>query len=208
VACVASQLKLNDETAGESSKGNSSEHGRGYGHGGGQEGGRGGSKAASGGRRGAPKAGDIAGDECWYCGKEGHWAQECCKKKKDEQFHTAQADGMESALLVATVLEETHAGSAPVITNIEIVVNTTEVHLQEDKLFVQLGNKKDSGHTRWILDTGATNHMAGSSSSFTDLDEAIRRTMRFGDGSMLGIEGKGTVVMECKNGGQRVPHLH
>jgi hypothetical protein len=84
VARIASQLKLNGETAGESSKGNSSEHGRGYGHGGGQEGGRGGSKAASGGRRGAPKAGDITGDECRYCGKKGHWAQECCKKKKDE----------------------------------------------------------------------------------------------------------------------------
>jgi len=36
-----------------------------------------------------------------------------------------------------------------------------EVHIREDKLFVQLGEKSGEGRTRWILDTGATNHMTG-----------------------------------------------
>jgi hypothetical protein len=53
------------------------------------------------------------------------------------------------------------------------------------------------------LDIGATNDMMGSMSSFTDLDEAIGRTMHFDDGSVVGIEGKGTVVVECKNGEQQ-----
>jgi hypothetical protein len=79
--------------------------------------------------------GDVADDECRYCSKKGHWARECCKEK-DEQSHAAQVDEGELALLVAAVLEEVHAGSAPTSTSIETVVNTTEVHLQEDKLFI------------------------------------------------------------------------
>jgi hypothetical protein len=101
------------------------------------------------------------------------------------------------------VLEETHARRASASTNAESIVTTIEVHLQEDKVFVQLGNKQDSGHMHWILDTGTTNHMTDSRSSFTDLNEAICKMVRFGDGSVVGIEGKGTVVVECKNGEQR-----
>jgi hypothetical protein len=37
---------------------------------------------------------------------------------------------------------------------------------------------------------------------FTDLDGAIRDTVRFGDGSVVGIVGKGTIVAECKNSEQ------
>jgi hypothetical protein len=83
--------------------------------------------------------------------------------------------------------------------------NATEVHLHEDKLFVQLGDWKDfeAECTRWILDSGATKHMTGSRSAFADLDEAIRGTVCFGDGSVVGIVGKGTVVVECKNNEQR-----
>jgi hypothetical protein len=37
----------------------------------------------------------------------------------------------------------------------------TEVHLHEDKLFIQLGDRKESEaeFAHWILGTGATNHM-------------------------------------------------
>jgi hypothetical protein len=52
-------------------------------------------------------AGDVAGDECRYCSKKGHWARECCKEK-DEQSHAAQVDEGELALLVVAVLEEVH----------------------------------------------------------------------------------------------------
>jgi hypothetical protein len=37
----------------------------------------------------------------------------------------------------------------------------TEVHHDEPKLFVHLDNKEGEGHMRWILDSGATNHMTG-----------------------------------------------
>jgi hypothetical protein len=149
VARVASRIKFDSETTGENNKGNSSTRGRGRERVGGQEGGSHGfSKAASGGRCGTPKAIDVTGDECWYCGKKGHWARECRKKKKNEQAHTTQVDEGESALLVAMVLERTHATSALVNTSTKSVVNMAEVHLQEDKLFIQLDDKQDSRHAR------------------------------------------------------------
>ena len=67
---------------------------------------------------------------------------------------------------------------------------TKEVHIREDKLFVQLGEKNRDGFTRWILNTGAMNHMTGERSAFSDLDTSVHGTVRFGDGSVVGIEGR------------------
>ena len=75
-----------------------------------------------------------------------------------------------------------------------------QVSLREDKLFVQLGEKSDDGQTRWILDTGATNHMTGVRSAFSELDTGVRGTVRFGDGSMVDIHGRATILFSCKTG--------
>src|SRR6185437_8400764 len=32
---------------------------------------------------GRERSGDVASDECRYCGNKGHWARECRKKKRD-----------------------------------------------------------------------------------------------------------------------------
>jgi len=86
---------------------------------------------------------------------------------------------------------------------------TKEVHIREDKLFVQLGEKNRDGFTRWILDTGAMNHMTGERSSFSDLDTSVHGTVRFGDGSVVGIEGRGTILFTCKTGEhQRLPGVY
>jgi transposase InsO family protein len=53
---------------------------------------------------------------------------------------------------------------------------------------------------RWILDSGATNHMTGARSAFADLDGSIRGSVRFGDGSTVAIEGRGTVLFKGKTG--------
>lgn len=74
------------------------------------------------------------------------------------------------------------------------------VHLVEDQLFVQLGGNQEGDTARWILDTGATNHMTGVRSAFADLNTGVRGTVRFGDGSVVGIEGRGTVLFSRKNG--------
>ncbi|KAJ1257158.1 hypothetical protein BS78_K195100 [Paspalum vaginatum] len=74
------------------------------------------------------------------------------------------------------------------------------IHLNENQLFVQLGDKKEGSHARWILDTGATNHMTGERGLFSELDTGVHGTVRFGDGSVVGIEGRGTVLFKCKTG--------
>jgi uncharacterized membrane protein YgcG len=90
VARLSSRLKTTGSgNPGLSKEGSSSgKRGRGRGRGRGKNsGGRGG--ADGGGRTGGNggrgnNGGDVTGDECRYCGKKGHRAQECKKKKKDE----------------------------------------------------------------------------------------------------------------------------
>jgi hypothetical protein len=74
------------------------------------------------------------------------------------------------------------------------------IHVIEDKLFIQLSEKSEGGSTRWILDTGATNHMTGERSFFSELDTGVHRTVRFGDGSVVAIEGRGTILFKLKSG--------
>jgi hypothetical protein len=74
------------------------------------------------------------------------------------------------------------------------------VHINEDQLFVQLGEKSDDDTTRWILNTGATNHITGARSAFAELDSGVCGSVWFGDGSTIGIEGRGMVLFKCKTG--------
>jgi hypothetical protein len=177
IARISSRLKVSgnggsDKLRESSSGGRKRGRGRGKGHGSGS-GGRGGNEnggrgnMAAGGR-GAGNAGcggnsgDVARDECRYCGGIGHWARECKKRKRDEQAHAAQAEeeDEEFTLLVASATVDapltTSAcqGGAPAVT-----------HLNEPRLFVQLGEKEQGDDARWILDSGATNHMTGAAVS-------------------------------------------
>ncbi|XP_073360351.1 uncharacterized protein [Aegilops tauschii subsp. strangulata] len=57
------------------------------------------------------------------------------------------------------------------------------------------GGKQSEG---WFLDTGATNHMTDSVDAFAELDRSITRKVRFADGSMVDIHGRGTVIFADK----------
>jgi hypothetical protein len=57
-----------------------------------------------------------------------------------------------------------------------------------------------SNDERWYLDTGASNHMTWTRSVFSKLDCQIKGSIRFGDGSVVEIEGRGSVLFMCKNG--------
>ncbi|XP_076951093.1 uncharacterized protein LOC143624267 [Bidens hawaiensis] len=50
--------------------------------------------------------------------------------------------------------------------------------------------------TEWYLDNGASNHMPGSISMFSYLDKNVSGNVKFGDGSCVKIEGRGTIVLD------------
>ncbi|XP_025801352.1 uncharacterized protein LOC112880817 [Panicum hallii] len=116
----------------------------------------------------------------------------------EELAHAVQAEEeQEPTLLVAAVTAQADSTSLP--PPVTPAPGAT-VHLNEDQLFVQLGEKSDGDTTRWILDTGATNHMTSARSAFAELDLGVRGSVRFGDGSTVSIEGRGMVLFKCKTG--------
>jgi transposase InsO family protein len=136
---------------------------------------------------------------CRYCGKAGHWARECRKKQREEgaaaEAHVAEADDADPALLMALVLPQ--EGEA--LTDDDAIV-----HLNEERAKVCLGAEDDAKDPRWHMDTGASNHMTGNSTVFSELDRNVSGTVRFGDGSVVDIKGRGTVVFVSHQGRHRV----
>jgi hypothetical protein len=78
------------------------------------------------------------------------------------------------------------------------------VEILEEHVYPQIGNNGEHwDHRQWILDTGATNHMTGARAAFSELDFGIRGSVKFGDGSVIEIEGKGTILFLGKGGEHR-----
>jgi hypothetical protein len=208
VAWLSLRLKMSGNSGGDRYKESSSgggKCGRGCGRG------RGSSSDGSGGGRGGGDTDDrgggntgcgngegnsgIAKDECRYCGKKGHWDRECKKKKRDEEVHVTQAEEDEELTLFMA--------SAAIIEPIAVQAHSAAVHLEESKLFAQLGENRGGDGARWILDSGATNHMTGVRVVFSEIDLRVHSTVRFGDGSVTNIEGRGTILIKCKTGGHK-----
>jgi hypothetical protein len=104
--------------------------------------------------------------------------------------------------------------SAAVIEPVAAHAHPSAVHLDEGKLFAQLGENGGGDGARWILDSGATNHMMGVRAVFFDIDLRVHGTVHFGDGLVTNIEGRGTILIKCKTGGHKaltgvyyIPHL-
>lgn len=77
------------------------------------------------------------------------------------------------------------------------------MRLVEARAHVQLDGAGNPDDALSHLDTGATNHMMGSRAVFSDIDEHVTGTVRFGDGSLVNIEGRGTVLFSCKTSEHR-----
>ena len=130
--------------------------------------------------------------KCCKCGVYGHWGKECKKapqKVRQEAMHHANADGENGALLVAQVC------------NVARSTGTTaqQVFLNQEQVFP---SSYDAGAC--VLDTGATNHMTGCRESLASLDETVKGSVRFGDGSKVHICGMGAVTIAGKNQDHRV----
>jgi hypothetical protein len=74
------------------------------------------------------------------------------------------------------------------------------VHITEEKVFAMLGDEAEKDFCRWVLDTGASNHMLGCEVVFSSIDDGMIGTVKFIDEFVVKIEGLGTILYECKDG--------
>lgn len=77
------------------------------------------------------------------------------------------------------------------------------VFLNEQQAEIVPGAAYAPQETTWFMDTGASNHMTGDCSVFAELDESVTGTVRFGDGSVVKIQGRGTIAFKVDGGMQR-----
>ncbi|GKD97780.1 hypothetical protein Tco_1381677, partial [Tanacetum coccineum] len=77
-----------------------------------------------------------------------------------------------------------------------------EVFLNKERVFPELRTQEDEVRRSsiWYLDTRASNHMTGDKDKFRDLNEIVHGYIKFGNESKVRIEGKGSIVFQCKNG--------
>ena len=71
------------------------------------------------------------------------------------------------------------------------------VNLDEPRAQVHLGHVGVDQEQQWHLDSGASNHMTGSKASFSELDDDVTGTVKFGDGSRVAIQGRNTIIFRC-----------
>uniref|UniRef100_A0ACD5ZTS1 Uncharacterized protein n=1 Tax=Avena sativa TaxID=4498 RepID=A0ACD5ZTS1_AVESA len=163
---------------------------------------KGATSAPTGGNGGTPRR----HGNCRYCGKAGHWAKECRKaqrdrERKNEVANLAEEQGEPPALLLASIDVVTEAPEATMVqaAPVTVAVGTQAVFLNEEKVV-----PVPAAAGVWYLDTGASSHMTGVRDAFVTLDESVKGSVRFGDGSLVEIGGKGNVLFRCTDGNQRV----
>lgn len=90
------------------------------------------------------------------------------------------------------------AEPAPEITTVFLEEAKVLAHLDDDPDPTDLDNDPDPADL-WYLDTGATNHMTGVRSVFSEPDTAVTGFVKFGDGSIVTIAGCSTILFTYKN---------
>lgn len=64
-----------------------------------------------------------------------------------------------------------------------------KVFLNEEKIKPALSEEARYESDIWYLDIGASNHITGSKTKFTNLDTTVSGKVNFGDGSTVDIKG-------------------
>ena len=125
---------------------------------------------------------DYSQITCFNCNKKGHFKSVCPEKKEENQE-----------------LNKTETEVADAVLYMHEVVFLNEEKVIPKALDI---SKKEEGV--WYLDNGASNHMTGERGYFSELNQNIKGRVKFGDGSCVDIDGKGSILFEAKTGEQRL----
>ena len=150
------------------------------------------------------------------CGEMGHWARECPNRKQEKkaQAHLAQADDEDEATILMVTfcaLHDVEAEEREEVMTIEGPRKALKaVGLDEPRPQVYLGCVGDDQEQWWDIDSGASNHMTGSKEAFSELNDDVIGTvkfgdgsrdvigtLKFGDGSRVAIQGCSTIIFRC-----------
>ena len=109
------------------------------------------------------------------------------KKKRDEEENLTLMQDQEPAQM-----------SAEMMSNL--------LMLNEENIMANLLTKgEDLVETNtWYLDNRASNHMTGDRTKYKELDEKLIGNVKFSNGSIVPIHGKGSILFQCKNDNQRL----
>ncbi|KAJ0587052.1 putative RNA-directed DNA polymerase [Helianthus annuus] len=139
---------------------------------------------------------DYSKVQCFRCDKFGHFVSRCPERKKEKQANLIDAEEIDPSLFMVQDVQET-------------------VYLNEEKVIPKNYESGSEEKDLWYLDNGASNHMTGNISFFSELNKRVGGKVKFGDGSQVEICGKGSILLLGKTGEQRlltdiyyIPSLH
>ncbi|XP_073351834.1 uncharacterized protein [Aegilops tauschii subsp. strangulata] len=135
--------------------------------------------------------------KCYNCGIMGHFKSECRKPAKEQAYIAKKGDidDDQANMLLCEICE---------FPQVDVQMQVAEtVALVEKKIYLHEEDEKRAGNF-WYLDTGASNHMSGDRTQFSELSMTVGGTVRFGDGKTVPILGRGTVVFEAKSGEHKI----
>ncbi|GKB05366.1 zinc finger, CCHC-type containing protein [Tanacetum coccineum] len=122
----------------------------------------------------------------------------CDFREEQGRWDATQTEGVENGNIQMAL--------APFIRTIPEKNAYGKVFLNEEKVTANLlltGEPRVESNV-WYLDNGASNHMTEDRSKFHELDKSVSGRVKFEDGSIVAIMGKGSVLFDCKNGDQRL----
>ncbi|KAJ9542300.1 hypothetical protein OSB04_028806 [Centaurea solstitialis] len=130
---------------------------------------------------------DMSTIKCYRCDKYGHFVSRCPDRWRN---HEANLNDAQEGV--------THEEGA------FFMMKEETVFLNEENYVPPKVEPNQDEDDVWYLDNGASNHMTGNYSYFSELNKRITGRVKFGDGSCVRIAGKGSILFVGKNGEQKL----
>jgi transposase InsO family protein len=142
---------------------------------------------------------------CFYCGKKGHIAKFCFKRKRDEKGESANntktRDDDEYAFTARyeASMSDGIEGDASMSDGIEGDASMSDWIEVGDEYANMASNVSCNGSTSdWIVDSGATSHMSPHKTCFHSYALINPRRVILGDDTVLEAVGKGQIVVDTE----------